>query len=44
LVQVYWWQQRGLYICGAYDDEHGGMTPLGQFAERDAAIACILAG
>jgi CheY-like chemotaxis protein len=44
LVQVYWWQQRGVYICGAYDDDNGVMTPLGQFAERDAAIARILAG
>jgi hypothetical protein len=44
LVQLYWWQRRGLYICGAYDDEQGEMSTLGQFADRDAATACALAG
>ena len=43
-MQLYWWQTAGRYICGAYDEVSGAMQPLGQFTERDAAIACALAG
>jgi CheY-like chemotaxis protein len=43
-VQLYWWQARGVYLCGVYDDEQGVLTPVGQFADRDTAIACVLGG
>ena len=41
LVQLYWWQQRGVYQVGRYD-EGGQMTMLGQFVDRDAAIEIAL--
>lgn len=41
-VQLYWWQTLGLYLCGAYDDDTGRMVPLGEFVERELAIACTL--
>jgi hypothetical protein len=44
LVQLYWWQLRGLYVCGAYDADSGAMLPIGSFATLDAAVACALAG
>jgi CheY-like chemotaxis protein len=44
IVQLYWWQGRGVYLCGAYDEASGVMQPIGQFADRDVAIACALAG
>jgi CheY-like chemotaxis protein len=42
-VQLYWWQLRGLYLCGAYDSETGSMVPIGEFPDRDLAVACTLA-
>lgn len=41
LCQVYWWQSRGVYQLGHYD-ESGRMTMVGQFVERDAAIELAL--
>ena len=41
LVQLYWWQQRGVYQVGRYD-EQGQMTMMGQFVDRDAAIEVAL--
>ena len=41
LVQVYWWQQRGVYQVGRYSDA-GQMTMMGQFVDRDAAIEVAL--
>jgi hypothetical protein len=42
-VQLYWWQQQGLYLCSVYDAARGTLQPIGQFPERAAAIACALA-
>jgi CheY-like chemotaxis protein len=41
LMQLYWWQQRGVYQVGRYR-ETGQMVMLGQFIDRDAAIAAAL--
>ena len=41
LVQLYWWQSRGVYQVGRYD-ETGRMLMVGQFVERDAAIELAL--
>jgi CheY-like chemotaxis protein len=43
-VQLYWWQGRGVYLCGTYDEASGAMQPIGQFTERAAAVVCALAG
>jgi CheY-like chemotaxis protein len=37
LVQLYWWQQHGVYQVGRYAED-GRMTMVGQFVNRDAAI------
>ena len=41
LLQLYWWQQRGVYQVGRYR-ETGQMVILGQFVDRDAAIEAAL--
>lgn len=41
LMQVYWWQARGVYQVGRYADD-GTMVMLGQFVDRDAAIELAL--
>lgn len=41
LVQVYWWQQQGVYLVGRYD-QSGVLGMIGQFIERDAAIELAL--
>jgi hypothetical protein len=41
LCQVYWWQLRGVYQVGRYNDE-GQLVMLGQFMNRDAAIEIAL--
>ncbi len=41
LSQLYWWQQRGVYQVGRYDED-GVLRMLGQFVERDAAIEIAL--
>jgi CheY-like chemotaxis protein len=43
LCQVYWWEGRGVYQLGRYQ-ESGRMTMLGQFIDRDAAIEAALPG
>ncbi len=41
LVQLYWWQKRGVYQVGRYRDS-GQLTLLGEFVDRDAAIGVAL--
>ena len=41
LMQVYWWQARGVYQVGRYTDD-GTLVMLGQFPDRDAAIELAL--
>lgn len=41
LVQIYWWQKRGVYQVGRYRDS-GQLAMLGQFVDRDAAIEVAL--
>ena len=41
LLQLYWWQQRGVYQVGRYRDS-GQLVILGQFVDRDAAIEAAL--
>ena len=41
LLQLYWWQQRGVYQVGRYR-ESGQLVVLGQFVDRDAAIGAAL--
>jgi DNA-binding response OmpR family regulator len=43
LTQLYWWQARGVYQVGRYDDEEGHLRMLGQFTDRDAAIDIAVA-
>jgi CheY-like chemotaxis protein len=44
LVQLYWWESRRLYLVGRYSADGAAMEPLGEFANRDAAIARALMG
>ena len=37
LYQVYWWQAKGLYMIGRYDED-ARLEMIGQFFERSAAI------
>jgi CheY-like chemotaxis protein len=41
LVQLYWWQARGVYQVARYTDE-GEMRMIGQLVDRDAAIALAM--
>ena len=41
IYQLYWWQLLGVYILGRYEPD-GRLTPVGQFLERDAAIAAVI--
>jgi FixJ family two-component response regulator len=41
LCQMYWWEGRGVYQLGRYQ-ESGRMTMVGQFVDRDAAIEAAL--
>ncbi|HEX6655323.1 MAG TPA: response regulator [Candidatus Limnocylindria bacterium] len=41
LVQLYWWQLRGVYQVGRYDEE-GLLVMLGQVLDRDLAIDLVL--
>ena len=41
LVQIYWWEKRGVYQLGRYRDT-GQLVMLGQFTDRDAAIELAL--
>ncbi len=42
LTQLYWWQQRGVYLVGRYTSDGTTLEPLGYFAEADAAISVAL--
>ena len=41
LHQLYWWQTKGLYMIGRYDQD-ARLEVIGQFFERSAAIAAAL--
>jgi CheY-like chemotaxis protein len=41
VMQLYWWQARGVYQVGRYDDE-GRMWMVGQFVDRQTAIDLAL--
>lgn len=41
IYQLYWWQRRGLYIVGRYDDD-ARLEIVGQHFERSAAIAAAM--
>jgi CheY-like chemotaxis protein len=41
LLQLYWWQTRGVYQLGRYR-EGGQMTMVGQFIDREAAVEVAL--
>jgi CheY-like chemotaxis protein len=41
LMQIYWWQKRGVFQLGRYR-ESGQLVMLGQFVDRDAAIDVAL--
>jgi CheY-like chemotaxis protein len=41
IYQLYWWQLLGLYIVGFYGED-ARLTVIGQFFDRDAAIAAAL--
>lgn len=41
IYQLYWWQTLGRYVLGRYDED-ARMELMGQFFERDAAIAAGL--
>lgn len=43
LHQIYWWQTRGLYMIGRYDDD-ARLELVGRFFERTAAISAGLGG
>ena len=43
LIQLYWWQARGVYQVGRYE-EGGRMVMIGQFVDLDAAIELALPG
>ncbi len=39
--QLYWWQRKGVYMVGRYDDE-ARLELIGQYFERDAAITAAM--
>lgn len=41
IYQIYWWQRKGLYMVGRYD-ENAHLDPVGQFFERSAAVGAAL--
>ena len=43
IYQLYWWQRLGRYVLGRYDED-ARLELLGQFFERDEAIAAGLGG
>lgn len=40
-MQLYWWQQRGVYQVGRYTED-GLLQMIGQFVSLDAAIDLAL--
>ena len=43
IYQLYWWQLLGVYMLGRYETD-GRLSLVGQFLERDAAIAAVILG
>lgn len=43
IYQIYWWQRKGVYMAGRYD-ENAHLELVGQFFERSAAVAAALTG
>ena len=43
IYQLYWWQTKGVYMIGRYDDD-GRLEMIGQFFERSSAIVAALQG
>jgi CheY-like chemotaxis protein len=41
IYQIYWWQRKGVYMIGRYDDD-ARLEMVGHFFERSAAIAAAL--
>ena len=41
IYQLYWWQRRGMYILGRYDED-ARLELVGQYFERDVAIAAAV--
>ena len=41
IYQIYWWQRKGVYMVGRYDDD-ARLEMVGQFFERSAAITAAL--
>ena len=41
IYQIYWWQRRGVYMIGRYDDD-ARLELIGHYLERSAAIAAAL--
>jgi len=41
IYQLYWWQLLGVYMLGRYESD-GRLSLVGQFLERDAAIAAVI--
>jgi CheY-like chemotaxis protein len=41
IYQIYWWQRKGVYMVGRYDDD-ARLELVGQFFERSAAIGAAL--
>jgi CheY-like chemotaxis protein len=41
IYQIYWWQRKGVYMIGRYDDD-ARLELVGHFFERSAAIAAAL--
>ena len=41
IYQIYWWQRKGVYMVGRYDDD-ARLELVGHFFERSAAIAAAL--
>ena len=39
--QLYWWQGRGVYQLGRYQ-ENGELVMIGQFIDREAALELAL--
>ncbi len=42
VLQLYWWQRRGVYYVGRYAPDGEVLKPIGRFADREAAVLCAL--
>jgi hypothetical protein len=42
IIQLYWWQQRGVYYVGRYAPDGEVLKPIGRFVDREAAVLCAL--